>query len=273
MNDIQRQREHFESIAEKYSKSRKDSKHLLVKNAIWRCFFATLPLPEKSTMDVLEAMCGEADGLDIFARNSSARFVYTGFDFSKNMVAMARKKHPEANVFWADATAFSEKSNYDVALIIGGLHHVYQHKEQVVENIHGALRDGGLFINFEPTHNNIVTRKAREVIYEKNSFFDEATERGFSTNELDALMSSKGFEVVSQMYPGLLAYVLWYNPDAFPFLNMGSDIFVRSILKFEEKIWHTPFAKLLSFTTLSCYRKKYAGNATLRSCTEVGHRS
>lgn len=256
MPDIENQRNHFNSIAEQYTTERKSIQHKLVKQATWDIFFKKAPLPNKSSLMVLEAMCGEADGYEIL-KNHCTSFTYEAFDYSESMVELAKKKLPDLNIFVADITTFSETNKYDIIILIGGLHHVYHYKEIAIQNMSQALKDNGILINYEPTHNNFIYRKIRERIYNKNKLFDETTEKGFSTNELNSLMLSANLIPRTQLYPGLLAYVLWYNPDAFPMLNRGSAMFVKSILALERKLYSTGFARYFSFTTLGCYQKNH----------------
>ena len=171
------------------------------------------------------------------------------------MVDYVRKKHSDMDVQVQDVTTFRADRAYDVVYIIGGLHHVHKYTAKVMANIANSLVPGGLFINFEPTHNNILFSAIRKAIYIKNSFFDQETERGFTTKELDKMACECSLQPVRQIYPGLLAYVLWYNPDAFPLLNRGSIDFARKVINLESRLWSTQFARFFSFATLSCYRK------------------
>ena len=95
----------------------------------------------------------------------------------------------------------------------------------------------------------------RKLIYLKNSFFDEDNEQAFTTSELNNLAKDNNLFPVIQLYPGLLAYVLWYNPDAFPMLDKGSPKLAEKYCKIESKLWTGHFARYLSFATLTCYKK------------------
>ena len=76
----------------------------------------------------------------------------------------------------------------------------------------GLLNKDGIFINVEPTYNNKIFKYLLAYIYKKNKNFDEKTERRFSLNELNDIYLSNGLKIKRQMYPGLLAYLLWNNP-------------------------------------------------------------
>ncbi len=253
---IQEQKEHFENIAGLYCEARKDLKHLCIKNFIWDYLFDFINKNnKKENVSILDAMCGNAECYDIIKNKADFTFSYAAFDYSENMVKEAQKIHPEANIFWGDITSINLAVKYDMIFLIGGLHHVYNFKETAVNNISELLNENGLFVNFEPTHNNFLLRKVRERIYKKNSFFDDNTEKAFTTPELNALMNEYGLSPVFQFYPGLLCYVLWYNPDAFPLLNIGSEKIAKTLCMWESKIWQSKLAYWLSFATFSCYRK------------------
>jgi len=57
------------------------------------------------------------------------------------------------------------------------------------------------------------------------------------------------------MYPGLLAYVLYYNPDAFPGLDRGGSAGVRLAWTLDRPLIGTALGRLLSFCTLSLWER------------------
>jgi hypothetical protein len=119
-----------------------------------------------------------------------------------------------------------------------------------------AMMPGGYFINFEPAHDNFLFRKIRKYIYEKNSLFDAETECAYDLEELNRFYSRAGLNLVDQMYPGLLGYILYYNPDAFPWLNMGTESWVRWLFRLEKYFYRTRVGKRMSFATLSLLKKE-----------------
>ena len=255
MKDLEQQQQHFDSIADQYTSSRQDAKHLAVKSAIWKFLFSKIQIDRTYCFNILEAMCGAADGYGLIKEHANIQFQYSAFDYSPKMVEEAKKKLPLENIFIQDITTFPEREKYDIILVIGGLHHVYKHSDKAVHNISSALKDNGLFVNFEPTHNNVLLRKVREFIYKRNSLFDDDTEHGFTTSELNSLMGKYNLTPSFQFYPGLLAYILWYNPDAFPLLNFGTTKATQKLIGLEKKLWTSSFARSFSFATFSCYQK------------------
>jgi hypothetical protein len=121
-----------------------------------------------------------------------------------------------------------------------------------------ALAVGGCLLNFEPTHGNWLFGKVRERIYARNDLFEAATERAFGLGEYFDMFERAGLERVDAIYPGLLAYVLYYNPDAFPALNVGGPGVVRALFNLERPLLRSRLAAALSFATLSMWRKPAA---------------
>lgn len=266
MNDIERQRNHFEKIAEKYFLARNNANSQEMKKAIWEFFFIFfndyMGQKDKSSLSILEAMCGTVDSYEFFTKMFPFQFSFEAFDYSKNMLAFAKKLHPSLHIFCEDICKIKFENLYDIVLVIGGLHHVYSNIDLAISNISKSMSPDGIFISFEPTNNNIITRFIRNVTYKTNNLFDNKTERAFTTTSLDALAQKHGLKKIFQFYPGLISYILWYNPDAFPFLNIGSVKMVQNVISIEKKFWTTPFARYCSFATFTCYRKGI-GSSTL----------
>jgi SAM-dependent methyltransferase len=144
---------------------------------------------------------------------------------------------------------------FDFIILIGGLHHVYSRTQDVLNSLKKSLRPGGYFLSFEPTHNNWLTRRIRRRIYKTNDLFDDNTEQGFEYRDLDRYFKIAGYNKVDEVYPGLLAYILYYNPDAFPALNCGEKFLVRSLFAIDRLFWNNCFGRKLSFATMSLWRQ------------------
>ena len=139
--------------------------------------------------------------------------------------------------------------------MLGGLHHVPSHAVQVVHNLSYALKPGGVFISLEPTDGNPGLAWVRRRIYQHNTLFDEETERSFPISEYFEMFERSGLQLLDGVYPGLLAYVLYYNPDAFPFLNIGGPGMVRAIWGLETPFRRSALGRMFSFATLSLWQK------------------
>lgn len=255
MSSVDRQRKHFESISETYFDARQNPNHLLYKQLIWDHFFKRNSYVLQDGAKVIEPMCGYSEGKAILEAHCGNDFEYTGFDFSRPLVERAREKFPGAKIYVQDVTKFEGQEQFDLMILIGGLHHVYAHVSLVLKRLSGALKPGGYLINLEPTQNNPVYRWVRQRIYKKNDLFDDETEQAFDWHELDALYRDAGLVLRDQMYPGLLAYIMYYNPDAFPALNLGSARAVRFLFGLEKAFYRSWLARKMSFATLSLLQK------------------
>lgn len=254
-NDIERQREHFNSIADAYESGRQEVTHQKIKDLIWTEIANKIEPWRGKRLRVLEPMCGYAEGKKIIETYISSDIDYSGFDYSDRIVTKLKQANKNLTIWQADVTSFKPNplDKYDIIILIGGLHHVPNHAESVVMNLAQCLAPNGLFINFEPTHGNPLVKWTRDVIYKKNRIFDEATERAFAVSELEAMFLNAGLKKHYQFYPGLLAYILYYNPYAFPFLNKGGVAGVKFTFGFDKLFMHNLLGKLFSFSTLSLW--------------------
>ena len=262
---IERQVQHFDSIAGAYHDARQHSNHLLLKALIWECALAhnpvlrTLCSDRGGVLDVLEPMCGFADGQQILASHAPATLRYQGFDFSPRVVAKLREDQPALDIWQQDVTRFEpETASVDIVILIGGLHHVPDAAAAVVARLATALRPCGLFISAEPTSGNPVFRLVRQRIYERNALFDAVTERDFPVAELTGMFTDAGLRPIDALYPGLLAYVLYYNPDAFPLLNKGGAGMVKAAYAVDRLFQRTLLGRALSFATVSIWQRPAA---------------
>ena len=256
MDKIERQREHFENISEKYYKSRQLENHLLLKDLLWGYFFKDKKFLQKDGLTVLEPMCGYGEGKDILEKYLNKKIIYSGFDYSSNLIKKIKENNPLADVEEMDITKYIPTKKYDLIIIIGGLHHVPFHTDKVLGTLYDSLNKDGYFIYFEPTHNNFLFKKIRERIYKKNSFFDNETEQAFELSKINNLFKKHNFELLDQIYPGLLSYTLFYNPDAFPLLNIGKKWMVKLIFNIDKIFFRNIIGKKLSFATMALYQKK-----------------
>jgi SAM-dependent methyltransferase len=262
MNDrgsgVERQRAHFNNIAAQYTEGRKERNHQVVKELIWETGLRDVVFEfGDSPIKALEPMCGTGEGRELISKFITKDFEYHGFDYSEEIIAQGKAASPDASIWQADATTVElPEEAYDIVVILGGLHHVYASVDTVIARAARALKRNGYFINFEPTHGNRLFAEIREGIYERNRIFDAETERAFAVSELRSLFASAGFENIKATYSGLAAYVLYYNPYAFPMLNIGSEAAVRAIFAVDSLFIGNPIGRFLSFATFSVWRKK-----------------
>ncbi len=255
-NKIDQQKKHFENISKYYYISRQGKNHLEFKKHIWKYFFDKVKYHFKEEIyTCLEPMCGYGEGFKILINYGKLNILYKGFDYSEEIVKIAQKFYPNLNITLGNILDYQDESIYDLIILIGGLHHVYEEANRVVKNISKLHKKGGYFINLEPTNNNYLIKLIRDYIYKKNKIFDHETERAFNLRELDDIFQSNGYGKVVQMFPGLLGYVLYYNPDAFPLLNIGNERIVKLIFNLEKRFYFNFIGRFFSFATLTMWRK------------------
>jgi SAM-dependent methyltransferase len=179
------------------------------------------------------------------------------------VVERLRALHPDLDVRRTDVTTFEPTPlGYDLIILLGGLHHVPDAAAMVVRRLAGALKPGGLLVSFEPTFGNPLARRVRERIYDRNSLFDARTERSFAVDELLEMFEAAALEPVDILFPGLLSYVLYYNPDAFPGLNVGGSRLVRLTFALDRLLFRSALGRGLSFATLSVWRRPISSAET-----------
>lgn len=254
---IDRQKQHFNSIADEYQRGRSEDTHIRIKELIWASALDGLDIDPQRTLTVLEPMCGFAEGLAILQDNLENDIDYRGFDYSDTIVASLREQGYAAEQVWhQDVTTYQpEPQSLDVIILIGGLHHVPREAESVVSRLSQGLKPGGCFINFEPTSGNRFFKMIRDQIYKRNEIFDQETERAFGVTELENIFVSAGLTPERVVYPGLLAYVLYYNPYAFPILNKGGTKLVDWAFRLDRLFMSNLVGRFLSFATLSIWSK------------------
>ncbi|BDF59457.1 hypothetical protein CE91St36_22740 [Christensenellaceae bacterium] len=255
MNKIEEQRKSFEDRSNDYYTKRQSENHLVLKDLIWNYFFHDKEYLNKNGMAVLEPMCGYGEGKKILERHLLCDFSYRGFDYSESLVKIAKEKNPELDIFVQDVTKYQEENRYDLIIIIGSLHHVPDFVQLVVDKMYAALKPGGYFINFEPTQNNWFFRKVRQAIYRKNKTFDAQTERAFDLKEINRVYTNAGFQIIDQIYQGLSSFVLYYNPNAFPKLNVGNPKTVRRFFNIDKHFFKNWVGRRFSFSTTTLMRK------------------
>ena len=257
ISKIKQQQKHFNSVSMKYYNSRKSKRHLLYKKLLWEYFFIDKKLFDRTKeIHVLEPMCGYGEGKEIIEKNFSNKVIYEGFDYDDKLVKIAKRKYPQSIIYKLDVIKFKPKKKYDVVIIIGGLHHVFDYVNQIVKTVYNSLKPNGYFVSLEPTQNNFLFKKVRQIIYKKNPFFDENTEKAFDLNYLNTLFLKNRFSIIDQSYPGLASYILYYNPDVFPHLHIGGNLAVKSFFRFEKLFFRNIIGKKMSFATLSLLQKK-----------------
>lgn len=254
------QRKHYNKIAFEYINKRSNPTTLAYRNCLWTEFLRLIKfeINKDENSLCLEAMCGACEG-SIRLYKVFKKFRFEAFDYSEEMVKYAKHnkmcKDGILVVKQLDILKFNKKRKYDCVILIGGIHHVFKSAKKVINSINKSLKPGGIFINFEPTNNLWILSKIREMIYNRNSVFESSSEHDFKLCDYNKMLFNSGFKIIHQFYPGLLGYVLFYNPDAFPFLNKGGPKVSNLLCKIDIFLGKTFIGKYFSFNTFTIARK------------------
>ncbi|MFF5503863.1 class I SAM-dependent methyltransferase [Streptomyces roseolus] len=90
----------------------------------------------------LDVCCGTGAGLPVLRSVCAGRV--TGVDFSTNMLAEARRRHPTATLVRADALALPFTAAFDLAVSFGAFGHFLPDEQRTLfAGVHAALRPGG----------------------------------------------------------------------------------------------------------------------------------
>ncbi|MFF9143514.1 class I SAM-dependent methyltransferase [Streptomyces sp. NPDC014861] len=91
----------------------------------------------------LDVCCGTGAGLPVLRSVCAGRV--TGVDFSTNMLAEARRRHPDATLVRADALALPFAPAFDLAVSFGAFGHFLPAAQRTLfAQVHAVLRPGGL---------------------------------------------------------------------------------------------------------------------------------
>lgn len=197
------QKSHFEEIHEQYVADYDDRFSSHYKNRIIYAFLTREMTREfRSPVKVLEVACGSGANLKALSSFLPAGNKYYGIDISQRAVDDFNKNHGEKSGFCADFTnrALSLPwSDFDVILVIGGLHHMTRDLDGVFLNIHRYLKPSGLAIFVEP--NKLFMNRLRQWWYRRDRFFDDENEEAISHDELAGRFSAN-FKPVTVHYFG-----------------------------------------------------------------------
>jgi len=106
-------------------------------------------------------------------------------------------------------TGYEGGETFDVAIVMGGLHHCVSDLPRALATIAGMLRPGGLLLMFEP-NSDYVLEFARKLWYRLDKYFDQQTEGALSHAAI-ARQAQGLFAPISLDYFGGPAFYLIYN--------------------------------------------------------------
>jgi len=180
--DGERQRAHYERIHDAYRDHYYDDLSMR-----YRDEFVIGPLLrglDLSGKSVVELACGDGHNTRLIAeRFPGADFL--GIDVSETACSeYARVAGFPAAV--GDLTAeICLDRRFDMAFVVGGLHHCHRHLDAVLDNVHRMLVPGGLFAMVEPNA-RFLLEGVRRAWYRADAYFDADTEQALDHDALVA---------------------------------------------------------------------------------------
>jgi Methylase involved in ubiquinone/menaquinone biosynthesis len=133
---LKKTKEDYDSIAQDFSRTRQ---------SFWK-ELEMLKDYVKEGEKVLDIGCGNGR---LFQILKDKNIEYTGIDFSKNLIELAKKKYPEGNFLVANALNLPFKENtFDKVFLIAVLHHIpsKELRSQVLKEAKRVLKPQGLLI-------------------------------------------------------------------------------------------------------------------------------
>ncbi len=100
--------------------------------------------------------------------------------------------------------------SFDAAIIVGGLHHCVGNLEGTFRTIGSLLRPNGLLLMYEP-NSECGLEAVRKLWYRHDRYFDAATERALSHDDIAAIASKNSLVPIRCAYSGGPAYFLILN--------------------------------------------------------------
>lgn len=125
---------------------------------------------------------------------------------------------------------------FDTILVIGGLHHCVNDLPATLRNVARLLKPGGRLFFYEPNADFLLQR-LRDWWYRRDAYFDHATERALTYEELLGL-GQKHFEPERILYLGGPAYFLVLN-SLITRVPLRSKRVLAALLFPIEKLWNT----------------------------------
>ncbi|HVE48665.1 MAG TPA: class I SAM-dependent methyltransferase [Casimicrobiaceae bacterium] len=173
---------------------------------MYRELFAGLDLNGKSVADLA---CGSGyNSVALLERFPAA--TVTGFDISQQACDSYRRVvKAEAQRIDLTRGAEGHGSEFDVAMIVGGLHHCVSDLAGTFRTISALLRPGGLLLMYEPS-SEFVLEALRKLWYRRDRYFDAESEQALRHDAI-AHLAAGSFTPIRCTYSGGPAYFLIYN--------------------------------------------------------------
>src|SRR6516165_982709 len=184
-----------------------------------------------SGLRVADLGCGSGEtSLSLIARFPDVEV--TGFDISPEACRRYREKVGR-DCYELDLTrGHHGAETFDVAIIMGGLHHCVSDIPGTLATVAGMLKRGGLLLMFEPNR-DYALEFMRRLWYRLDHYFDAETEAALS-HDLVLRQASGAFEARKVIYFGGPAFYLVYNSLVFRLPTGVKNVLGRPLLAVEH---------------------------------------
>jgi SAM-dependent methyltransferase len=224
-----RQAAHYDRILDEYDRHYYDQY-----STLYRRRFILDPLLDGVDLSgkvVADLTCGSGQtSLELAVRFPDIQL--TGFDISSKACSRYREKVGRP-CYELDLThEYHGNERFDVAVIIGGLHHCVSNLPAAIATIRAMLKPSGTLLMYEP-NSHCFLEFARRVWYRVDSYFDAETEASLAHSEI--LAASRGAFVAERVqYVGGPAFYLVYNSLVFRLPHRVKRAIAPSLLAAES---------------------------------------
>lgn len=204
--DSGRQRELFERLHDSYAAHYYDQH-----SSVYRDRFIHAPLLrglDVGSLKIVELMCGDGP-VTRYLRDIAPEVAVTGVDISPSACEAYARAHGRPALALDIAKQPLPANAFDLAVVVGGLHHVAPHLDSVFANVRQALRAGGMLAMFEPS-SRFALQFARRLWYRRDPFFDPDNEDALDYASLRRRFGDE-FEETFVAYMGGPGYFLVLN--------------------------------------------------------------
>jgi len=166
-------------------------------------------------------------------KKSYPRVILSGFDISKLAVAEYIKV-VKSEAYKCDLLKINSlpKNKFDIAIIVGGIHHLTANLPVVIKNIHQSLRPGGMLLIFEPTK-DFFLNGIREFWYRLDRYFDQENESALSHDKL-AFLARDFFKIDRVSYGGSIGYFLVLNSLVFRIPKLIKNLYSPFLIYIDQ---------------------------------------
>lgn len=230
------QESHYDKITKDYDAHYFDDTSIdFRKEFFYEYMFQGLDLNEKLVADLA---CSSGYNSNFVLSRYPKTKVF-GFDISA-IACEFYKTNTNCDAYKVDLTLGHNPCNleFDVVMIIGGLHHCVSNLEGTFNTIKKMIKPGGILLMVEPNKESIF-EWVRKIWYKCDKYFEANSEHALSHKELFSTYG-QGFSILDCEYMGGPAYFLVYNSLIFRIPVRWKKIIAPPLMYVERLYNHLP---------------------------------